>query len=67
MELPIRKGEIMSLRSAARNLYAAVDALGAGEATKYVLLDSKNDMRAVLITPESYSELLAAAAKEQAA
>jgi hypothetical protein len=66
VELPIRKGEIMSLRSAARNLYAAVDALGAGEATKYVLLDSKNDMRAVLLTPESYSDLLDAAKKEAA-
>jgi len=38
---------------------AAVEALSDGEATKFVLLDNKNDMRAVLLTPESYSEMLA--------
>lgn len=59
MELPIRRGEILSLRAAARNLYGAVDALATGEVSKYVLLDSKNDMRAVLLTPEAYGRLLA--------
>ena len=59
MELPIRRGEILSLRAAARNLYGAVEALSTGEVSKYVLLDSKNDMRAVLLTPETYGRLLA--------
>jgi hypothetical protein len=59
MELPIRRGEILSLRAAARNLYGAVEALAAGDVSKYVLLDSKNDMRAVLLTPEAYGQLLA--------
>lgn len=59
MELPIRRGEILSLRAAARNLYGAVDTLATGEVGKYVLLDNKNDMRAVLLTPEAYGELLA--------
>jgi hypothetical protein len=59
VQLPIKRGEILSLRAAARNLYGAVEALAAGEAAKYVLLDSKNDMRAVLLTAEAYAELLA--------
>lgn len=68
VELPIRKGEILSLRRAARNLYGAVDALATGEVTKFILLDNKNDMRAVLLTPEAYSDLLAdARARHKAA
>lgn len=61
MELPIARGEILSLRTAARNLYGTIEALSAGEVRKFVLLDSKNDMRAVLITPEAYDQLLRAA------
>jgi hypothetical protein len=57
VELPVKRGEMMSLRNAARNLYSAVENLAAGEVSKYVLLDSKNEMRAVLITPEEYSRL----------
>ena len=60
VELTVRGGEMMSLRTAARNLYGAVEALAAGEVGKYVLLDSKNEMRAVLLTPEEYGRLSAA-------
>lgn len=64
MELPIARGEILSLRSAARNLYGTVEALSTGEVRKFVLLDSKNDMRAVLITPEMYDQLRRAGLNE---
>jgi len=60
LELVVRRGEMISLRTAARNLYAAVEALAAGDVGKYVLLDAKNEMRAVLITPEEYGRLRAA-------
>jgi hypothetical protein len=60
--VPIRRGEMLSLRTAARNLYGAVEALAAGDVGKYVLLDSKNEMRAVLLTAEEYARLISPAA-----
>lgn len=61
MELPIRANELLSLRDAARNLYDTVEKLQRQEASKYVLLNGRNQMQAVLMTPESYAGLLAAA------
>jgi hypothetical protein len=60
MELPIRANELLSIRNASRNLYDAVDRLQRNEATKFVLLNSRNEMQAVLLTPESYAALLQA-------
>lgn len=60
MELPIRANELLSIRSASRNLYDAVDRLQRNEASKFVLLNSRNEMQAVLLTPESYAALLQA-------
>lgn len=59
MELLIGANELLSLRTAARNLYELVDRLQNREATKYVLLNNRNEMQAVLLTPEAYAELLA--------
>jgi hypothetical protein len=58
MELPIRDNELLSIRAAARNLYDTVDKLQRNEASKFVLLNSRNEMQAVILTPESYAELL---------
>jgi hypothetical protein len=58
MELSIRANELLSLRVAARNLYETVDKLQRNEATKFVLLNNKNQMQAVLLTPESYAALI---------
>ncbi len=58
MELSIRPNELLSLRTAARNLYDTVDKLQRREATKFVLLNSKNEMQAVLLTPEAYAALI---------
>ncbi len=60
MELPIRTNELLSIRSASRNLYDAVDRLHRNEASKFVLLNSRNEMQAVLLTPESYAALVTA-------
>jgi hypothetical protein len=59
MELSIGTNELLSLRTAARNLYQLVDRLQNHEVTKYVLLNNRNEMQAVLLTPEAYVELLA--------
>jgi hypothetical protein len=71
VELPIRTNELLSIRNASRNLYDAVDRLQRNEASKFVLLNSRNEMQAVLLTPESYAKLAAAqaeiAAQERAA
>jgi hypothetical protein len=61
MEMSVRSGELLSLRSAARNLYDAVTRLNSGEVEKYVLLDNKHDIKAVVLTPMAYAELVAAA------
>jgi hypothetical protein len=57
MEVPIRANELLSLRAASRNLYEAVAKLQRNEATKFVLLNNRNEMLAVLLTPERYAEL----------
>ena len=57
MEVPIRANELLSIRAASRNLYDTVAKLQRNEATKFVLLNSRNEMQAVLITPERYAEL----------
>lgn len=58
MELPIRTNELLSIRNASRNLYDAVERLKRNETSKFVLLNSRNEMQAVLLTPESYAALL---------
>ena len=58
MELPIRTNELLSIRAASRNLYDVVDRLQRNEVSKFVLLNSRNDMQAVILTPESYAELV---------
>lgn len=58
MELPIRTNELLSIRSASRNLYDAVDKLRRNEVSKFVLLNSRNEMQAVLLTPEAYAKLV---------
>jgi hypothetical protein len=61
MEFLIRRDEVLSVRTAARNLYGVLERLERGEAEKYVLLDQKNDLRAVLLTTDEYASLVAAA------
>jgi hypothetical protein len=63
VDLPIRSGELLSLRSAARNLYDTVTRLNLGEVDKYVLLDNKHDVKAVVISPAKYADLLEAASR----
>jgi hypothetical protein len=63
MEFLIRRGEVLSVRTAARNLYAVLDRLDSGEADKFVLLDQKNDLRAVVLTTDEYAALLADAGR----
>jgi hypothetical protein len=63
MEFLIRRGEVLSVRTAARNLYAVLDRLDNGEAEKFVLLDQKNDLRAVVLTTDEYAALLADAGR----
>jgi hypothetical protein len=58
VELLIRANELLSIRTASRNLYDAVGRLQRNEASKFVLLNSRNEMQAVLLTPESYAALL---------
>jgi hypothetical protein len=53
----------MSVRTAARNLYAIIEQLEHGEAEKYVLLDQKNDLRVVVLTTDEYAALLADAGR----
>jgi hypothetical protein len=61
MEMLVKSGELLSLRSAARNLYDAVTRLNSGEVEKYVLLDNKHDIKAIVLTPATYAQLVAAA------
>jgi len=61
MQFLIKRGEVLSVRTAARNLYAVLEQLERGDADKYVLLDQKNDLRAVLLTTDEYAALLAEA------
>jgi hypothetical protein len=63
MQFLIKRGEVLSVRTAARNLYAVLDQLESGDAKKYVLLDQKNDLRAVLLTTDEYATLLADAGR----
>ena len=58
MELPVGVNELLSVRAAARNLYELVDKLQRSEAKKFVLLNNRNEMQAVLLTPEAYVALL---------
>lgn len=58
VELSIRSNELLSLSTAARNLYEIVERLHNREATKFVLLNSRNEMQAVLLTPEAYADLV---------
>jgi hypothetical protein len=60
MEFLIRRGEVLSVRTAARNLYSVLEQLERGDAEKYVLLDQKNDLRAVLLTTDEYAALVTA-------
>jgi hypothetical protein len=60
MEFLIRRGEVLSVRTAARNLYSILDQFERGDAEKYVLLDQRNDLRAVLLTTDEYAALVAA-------
>jgi hypothetical protein len=46
------------VRAAARNLYELVDKLQRSEANKFVLLNNRNEMQAILLTPQSYLALL---------
>jgi hypothetical protein len=63
VEFLIKRGEVLSVRTAARNLYAVLDQLESGAADKYVLLDQKNDLRAVLLMTDDYAALLADAGR----
>ncbi len=67
MEFLIKRGEVLSVRTAARNLYAVLEQLESGAADKYVLLDQKNDLRAVLLTTDEYASLLADAGRVMSA
>jgi hypothetical protein len=58
VELPIRANELLSIRNASRNLYDAVAKLQRKEARKFVLLNNRNEMQAVLLTPQAYAALL---------
>jgi hypothetical protein len=63
MQFLIKRGEVLSVRTAARNLYAVLEQLERGDADKYVLLDQKNDLRAVVLTTHEYATLLADAGR----
>lgn len=63
MQFLIKRGEVLSVRTAARNLYAILEQLERGDADKYVLLDQKNDLRAVLLTTDEYAALLTEAGR----
>ncbi len=58
MEFLIKRDEVLSVRTAARNLYGTLDRLEASEGGRFVLLDQKNDLRAVLLSTDAYSALL---------
>jgi hypothetical protein len=63
MEFLISRDEVLSVRTASRSLYAVLQRLERGDAEKYVLLDRKNDLRAVLLTTDEYAALLADAGR----
>ena len=63
MEFLIRRDEVLSVRTAARNLYGVLERLERGDAEKYVLLDQKHDLRAVLLTTDEYASLVATAGR----
>jgi hypothetical protein len=57
VEIRMKSAELLSLRIAARHLYDAVTRLERGEVEKFVLLDQRNAIRAVVLAPETYARL----------
>jgi hypothetical protein len=56
--IPISNDEVRSVRDAMRNLTSLIDHLEQDEVEKFVLLQN-NRIRAVLLSPERYAELIA--------
>ena len=62
--LEVSNDELRTVREATRQLTRLVDALAAGEADKFVLCQS-TQMRAVLVSVETYARLTQAASSAQ--
>jgi hypothetical protein len=62
--LEVSNDELRTVREAMRQLTRLVDALAAGEADKFVLCQS-TQMRAVLVSVETYARLTQAASAAQ--
>jgi PHD/YefM family antitoxin component YafN of YafNO toxin-antitoxin module len=56
MHLRVSNDELATVREAMRDIGQLLDRLARGEVDK-IVLTQRNQMRAVLITPERYSEL----------
>lgn len=64
--LEVSNEQLRTVREAMRHLTRLVDALAAGEADKFVLCQS-TQMRAVLVSVETYARLTEAASSAQSA
>jgi hypothetical protein len=58
VELVVRPGEMLSLRTVARDLYGTLERLNSSAAARYLLLDQRKEIRGVLLSADEYAALL---------
>lgn len=66
-EMTLRPSELIGIREAMRTMPKLIAALESGEAEKYVLVKRGTDVKGVMLSVETYSEMVAKAKENDAA